>query len=112
MSLLKLFFAPVVTVLLWQSFAASSLAALTPKNLECEYHVNPLGIDALPPRLTWQLQSDDRDQHQTAYEILVAGDEKSLQQNVGNIWDSGKVVGDQTVNVEYAGKSLNSRELC
>src|SRR5580704_16537027 len=103
MSLLKLFFAPVVTVLLWQSFAASSLAALTPKNLECEYHVNPLGIDALPPRLTWQLQSDDRDPTQAAYEILVADDEKSLERNAGNIWDSGEIAGGQSVNVEYAG---------
>ncbi len=99
-------------VFLWQSFAASSLAALTPENLECEYHVNPLGIDALPPRLTWQLQSDDRDQTQAAYEIHVAGDENSLGKNAGNIWDSGKVASGQSVNVEYAGKALSSREIC
>ena len=108
----KLFFAPVLAVGGWLAFVVSSQAALTPENLLCEYQVNPLGIDAWPPRLTWRVQSDERNQRQTAYEILVADDEKSLRQNTGNIWDSGKVAGDQTVNVEYAGKPLSAREAC
>ncbi|MGC9942909.1 MAG: family 78 glycoside hydrolase catalytic domain [Verrucomicrobiota bacterium] len=108
----KISFLSLLSAVLWQFSLASSQAALAPGNLECEYHFDPLGIDAVPPRLTWQVESKDRDQHQTAYEILVASDEKSLQQNLGNVWDSGKIASDQTFNVEYAGKPLSSREVC
>src|SRR5438309_1578970 len=40
--------------------------------LKCEYAVNPLGVDAAPPRLSWQVASDERGQRQTAWQVLVA----------------------------------------
>ena len=110
MSFLKLFFTPLFALVLWPSFVVS--AAFIPSNLQCEYHVNPLGIDAPQPRLTWQVQSRQRDQHQTAYEILVASDEGLLAQNIGNLWDSGKISSAQTINVDYDGRPLTSREVC
>jgi hypothetical protein len=36
--------------------------------------VNPLGIDATAPRLSWAARSDQRGQIQSAYRILVACD--------------------------------------
>jgi len=36
------------------------------KNLSCEDLKNPQGIDAKNPRLSWQLESDQRGQKQTA----------------------------------------------
>jgi len=42
------------------------------KNLRCEYLVNPLGIDVIQPRLSWEVNSNIREQKQTAYHILVA----------------------------------------
>ena len=112
MSFLKIFFASLMAGVCWLAAIFPGQAALTPANLQCEYRVNPLGIDAWPPRLTWQVQSVERDQRQTAYEIIVASDEKSLGQNIGDLWDSGKIPGDQTINVEYAGQTLSSREVC
>jgi alpha-L-rhamnosidase len=41
-------------------------------DLRCEYRVNPLGIDVLKPRLSWEMKSDRRGEVQTAYQILVA----------------------------------------
>jgi alpha-L-rhamnosidase len=41
------------------------------KNLRCENRVNPLGVDILNPRFSWQLVSDQRKMMQTAYEIRV-----------------------------------------
>ena len=35
----------------------SSEAALRPVGLQCEYSVNPLGIDVSKPRLSWRLES-------------------------------------------------------
>jgi alpha-L-rhamnosidase len=112
MSFFKLLFTSLIAVVLWPSSIVSVQAALMPSNLQCEYHANPLGIDVLQPRLTWQLQSRERDQHQTAYEILVASDENSLAQNVGDLWDSGKISSADTINVDYAGQPLASREVC
>ena len=45
---------------------------LSPDRLRCEYLVNPLGIDAVGPRLSWIVQSGEREQVQTAYRVLVA----------------------------------------
>ena len=42
------------------------LAQVTVTNLKCEWLVNPLGIDVERPRLSWQLQSDQRNTAQTA----------------------------------------------
>ena len=56
-----------------------------------------MGIDTAKPRLSWVLNSG----LQTAYQIVVDG-----------LWDSGKVMSDQSVNVEYAGKPLESRMRC
>ena len=60
-------------------------------HLTCEYRVNPLGIDVLQPRLSWQMQSDQRGAHQTAYQIRVAPSETSLESGRDLLWDSGRV---------------------
>jgi alpha-L-rhamnosidase len=41
------------------------------KELICEYHTNPLGIDVQKPRLSWQMVSAEENMLQTAYEIKV-----------------------------------------
>ncbi len=81
-------------------------------NLGCEYLHDPLGIDAVQPRLSWQLQSSQRGQKQTAYRVLVASDEKLLVADRADLWDTGKVISDQSVHVTYAGKPLDSRRRC
>lgn len=90
----------------------ANAAALKPLALRCEYRGNPKGIDEAQPRLTWRVESGERGQKQTAYQVLVASSEKLLKQDVGDLWDSGKVASDQTVNVVYAGRALVSRQEC
>jgi alpha-L-rhamnosidase len=77
--------------------------------LTTEYAHNPLGIDVARPRLSWQLSSPDREQNQTAYQILVASSPAVLAQSQGDVWDSGKVSSGQSVNVQYGGPDLASR---
>jgi hypothetical protein len=81
----------------------SSLAEheVMPADLRCEYHRDPLGIDTPKPRLSWILESDRRGDRQTAYRIRVRRDRKL-------VWDSGKVVSDQSAHVAYAGPALQS----
>jgi len=78
----------------------------------CEYAVNPMSIDVPKPRYSWILESDQRSQMQSAYQILVASSEDKLNADVGDKWDSGKVASDRSVNVAYEGTDLTSGERC
>ncbi len=94
---------------LTSAFAAE---IIQPGELRCEYHVNPLGIDNAKPRLSWQLESDQRNQQQSAYRILVASSPERLEKNTGDLWDSGKVRSNESIQIEYQGKPLVSRQRC
>mgnify|MGYP000109065297 FL=1 len=72
----------------------------------CEYHKNPVGIDVVQPRLSWQIISDEKDVMQTAYEIRVAGNRSTLSRESNLIWNSGRVTSDKSVNVEYKGPQI------
>ncbi len=95
-----------------QQVAEGDVLGLSPMELRVEALVNPLGIDAKEPRLSWIVGSSIRGERQTAYQILVADDEAALARDEGNLWDSGKVESDETTGVAYAGKPLQSRQRC
>ena len=80
-----------------------------PSRLQCEAMQEPMGIDITNPRLSWQLQDARRGARQTAYEIRVASSAESLAQDHADIWDSGRVDSDQSVNVLYRGPAVESR---
>lgn len=86
--------------------AARAASPLMPGRLTCEYIENPLGIDVLVPRLTWTLTANQRNQRQSAYELMVSDNLNTIQQFQGNMWTSGKVQSSQTVLVEYKGEAL------
>ena len=77
-------------------------------NCKTEYTENPLGLDTLQPRLFWQLKSDSRSIAQRAYQVLVASTEEKLAREEGDLWDSGKVESDQSIQVVYDGSPLQS----
>ena len=90
----------------------TAAADVTVEQLRCEYLDNPLGIDTPQPRLSWVLESKQRGQKQTAYQILVASTEALLKSDTGDLWDTGTVASDQTLQVVYAGKALSSCQRC
>lgn len=47
---------------------------LSVRKLRCEYLENPIGLDVERPRVSWQLESDNRGTLQTAYQIQVSAD--------------------------------------
>jgi alpha-L-rhamnosidase len=81
---------------------------MPPSNLRCEYLSNPLGIDVPQPRFFWVLNHTERDQKQSAYQILVAKRPELLGQDKGDPWDSGKVASEESIQVVYGGKALES----
>jgi alpha-L-rhamnosidase len=100
----------LLTALLLAPLAA--LQAAEVGNLRCEYLKDPHGIDVAKPRLSWVMESGERGQRQTAYQVLVSSAPEQLTKDRGDLWDSGKVASDQSVQVEYAGKPLASRTSC
>jgi len=94
-----------------------SVFAAQVANLRCEYREQPLGIDVAKPRLSWVIaersqKTEIRGQKQTAYQVLVAASPELLAEDKGDLWDSGKVASDQSIQVEYAGQPLASRMRC
>ncbi|MHC4250208.1 MAG: family 78 glycoside hydrolase catalytic domain [Planctomycetota bacterium] len=81
-------------------------------DLRCEYLVNPLGVDAVAPRLSWELASDERGQRQTAFRVLVASDAGELAADRGDLWDTGVVASPESIHVEYRGRPLESGKRC
>jgi alpha-L-rhamnosidase len=90
-----------------QAFQAETTA---PSNLLCNAMQGPRGIDIPHPELSWQLQDSRRGAKQTAYEIRVTSAAEALPRNEADVWDSGKVVSGQSINVPYAGPALQSRQ--
>ena len=88
----------------------STNATLMPVDLRCDYAVNPLGMDSQNPRLSWKLEGIERGQQQSAYEILAASSEKNLAMNNGDLWSSGKVDSDETIQIPFPGEKLESSE--
>ena len=90
--------------------AAQGLSQTTTVSaLRVEYLTNPIGIDAVQPRLSWQITSTRRNTMQAAYQLQVATSEASLTQGAHLLWDSGKIVSDASVFVDYAGPPTVSR---
>ena len=85
---------------------------LTVSQVYCEYAVNPVGIDTAQPRLTWILDARRRGTMQQAYQVLVATSPERLAANTGDLWDTGQVKSDESVNVVYQGGKLSSRQEC
>src|SRR5438477_630832 len=70
--------------------AGESLVRVT--SLVCEYLTNPIAIDVPAPRLSWALESNERGQKQTAYQIIASTEQDTL-------WDTGKVVSNRQTHI-------------
>ncbi|MDR0336275.1 MAG: family 78 glycoside hydrolase catalytic domain [Planctomycetaceae bacterium] len=87
---------------------SAAAGTVEPYDLRLEFLSEPRGIDELKPRFSWKLKSDENDQTQSAYKIIVYRTERTtptLAKPAETVWDSGKVT-ENTVLVEYAGKQL------
>ena len=85
-------------------------SGLTVEQLRCEQAEDPMGVDTAQPRLYWKVEGRARGQRQTAYQILVASTEALLAKDQGDLWNSGKVLSDETIHVRYGGKEPRSSQ--
>jgi alpha-L-rhamnosidase len=77
--------------------------------LQVEHLGTPLGIDAARPRFSWQMADARRGARQTAYRLLVATSPALLTAGRTDIWDSGVIAADSSVDVTYGGPPLAPR---
>ncbi|MBB1287262.1 family 78 glycoside hydrolase catalytic domain [Flavisolibacter sp. BT320] len=91
-------------------FSLGAFTQVNVVNCQTENLTNPIGLDIRQPRYTWQLQADQRNILQTAYEIRVAKTEADLPKGKDLNWHSGKVISDSSVFVTYKGNPLQSGE--
>lgn len=84
------------------AFSLSMNAKTDLVGLKVEYQSTPLAVEIMKPRFSWRMITDDnqRGWKQTAYEIIVT-DEKGKQ-----VWNSGIVKSDQSLNITYMGERL------
>ena len=90
--------------------APEERASLQAAQLRCEFAESPLGIDRPEPRLFWRIESRERGQRQTAYQVLGASSAERLASAQGDLWNSGKVASDETAHICYQGKALASSQ--
>ncbi|QES88614.1 family 78 glycoside hydrolase catalytic domain [Rhizosphaericola mali] len=77
-------------------------------DLRCESRVNPLGITATQPHFSWKIQSVMRNTEQIAYLVLVSEDSIALLKNVGEIWNTGKLKSNNSIQIDYKGRKLKA----
>ncbi len=99
-----------ICVIMLVQFSINSVAQTRVTKLVCEYNINPIGIDVMLPRLSWQIASNENNTAQTAYEIRFANSVKSLSKKSALLFTTNKIIGDQSVNVAYAGPQLKSMQ--
>ena len=66
------------------NFVLQAAAQLQPVNLTCEYLKDPIGIDISKPRFSWKFTTTGRNQFQSAYEIIVSDNFKTIQEGGGS----------------------------
>ncbi|MBX3111678.1 MAG: family 78 glycoside hydrolase catalytic domain [Fimbriimonadaceae bacterium] len=78
---------------------------LVPAKLRCDWKVNPLAVDDVSPRLTWVAEGKGSDRLVTAHQVLVSSTRAALDQDRGDLWDTGKQSGD-SFSASYQGRDL------
>jgi alpha-L-rhamnosidase len=92
------------------AYGGAADSPLTVTRLRCDLHTNPLQVQTITPRLTWELEAADasvRGEAQTSFEVLVASSAEKLAAGAGDLWASGVIHSSATRTV-YAGSPLSS----
>ncbi len=74
--------------------------------LSCNSQQNPLGVETVQPRFTWQVQAEGFNRSQSAYQVIVASSQDLLSAKKADVWNSAKVGSTQSNFVPYNGSDL------
>ncbi|MBD3628567.1 sulfatase-like hydrolase/transferase [Cyclobacterium sp.] len=90
--------------------ALSDESTAAPVNLHVEMIRKPSGLTLKDhnPEFGWQVPEGLV--FQSAYQVLVSSSEEKIYQNLGDVWDSGKVQGSKSLNIAYEGPDLKENK--
>lgn len=100
----------VVTLSISGVVRVSAAMPAAPKAPLCEGEPNPTDVTDYSPEFAWVFKDSDIDDSQSAYQILLAADLESLQNEKPDRWDSGKVTTSKSLGVSYRGRALSNHQ--
>ncbi len=77
-------------------------------NLRMEFRECPMGMESTHPRFSWQLDAERRGAKQSAYRIVVMSEKEHFDIGHEPLWDSDKVISDESHLVPYTGPAFES----
>lgn len=85
-----------------------------PTGLLCELlsHPETTIVTNTRPSFGWVVNDSRRGALQSAYQIIVAATEAAAQSARGDLWDSGKIVSENSINVPYGGGAMPENSTC
>ena len=90
------------------SLAMFAKVSFSVHHLTCEQETNPLGIEKLQPRFSWQINAEERNFEQSAWQILVADTPEALNSDNGTVWNSQKVNSPASILVPFEGNGIKA----
>jgi len=75
---------------------------------KCGNLQTPIGVSEKKIKFSWKLESDKQNVRQSAYQIILSDDLKKLNSGEADIWNSGKVTSDASLQISYSGAPLVS----
>ena len=88
------------------SLSLKGNASISIKNLKSSVKEHPYLPGKATALFSWQMQTGQRNQSQTAWQILVSENLGQLKASRAEVWDSGKISSSQSVLVPYLGPEL------
>jgi alpha-L-rhamnosidase len=85
-------------------------ANAAPVHLRTNALNTPIGVDTPRPTFSWVSDATTPNWTQSAYEILVDPDVGKLRAGHASIWDSGRVVSSESLDIGYAGAPLKPQQ--
>lgn len=69
---------------------------------------SPMAVDSNSIYFTWMMNDSKRGSMQAAYQLEVASSRKNIEKNIGDMWNSGKVISSRSAGVVYDGKAVSA----
>ncbi|WP_191908764.1 family 78 glycoside hydrolase catalytic domain [Larkinella humicola] len=76
----------------------------------CDNRVNPVGINPRDLFFSWEMQSPKESVTQSAYQVVIASSKANLTSGQFDVFNSDVVKSDQSIQVHYSGKALQSAQ--
>lgn len=106
----RYFFLIFILTIAFCSCTRGEITHLSVKNLKCTINEKPIAARKMDAFFSWQIISEHRNQLQSAYQIMVAGNPDNLKTSKNIIWDSGKINSDKSALVLSESLELKSAQ--